>query len=117
MHTALSAHKMFLRALVALALLGGTLFVAVPDAFASKSQCSENTVCVWENSNFTGKFSQWAASETGCHSHEGNPRIRSGWNRTGLKVRFGGRFTLGPGLAFELGSGENPITGEICWPV
>jgi Peptidase inhibitor family I36 len=116
MHTVPVAQKVFLSALVALALLAGALFVAAPKASASKSQCSANTVCAWENSNFTGNFSQWAASDTGCHNHAGNPKIRSGWNRTGVNVRFGGAGVLEPGKAFELLSGD-PITGEICWPV
>jgi hypothetical protein len=103
-----------LGALAALALLACALFVAAPKASASLSQCSAGTVCAWENSNFTGNFSQWSASETGCHNHAGNPKIRSGWNRTGVTVRYGGVIELGPGLAFEKPTG-NAITGEICW--
>jgi hypothetical protein len=83
----------------------------------SLSQCSSGTVCAWENSNFTGNFSQWPASNTGCHNHSGNPSIRSGWNRSPYNVRYGGGPTLPPGYAFEVNPGENPITGEICWPV
>jgi hypothetical protein len=83
----------------------------------SLSQCSANTVCAWANSDFTGNFSWWPASSTGCHNHSGNPSIRSGYNRTGYNVRYGGGPTLPPGYAFQLNPGENPITGEICWPV
>jgi hypothetical protein len=83
----------------------------------SLSQCSANQVCAWANSDFTGNFSWWAASNTGCHNHAGNPYIRSGYNRTGYNVRYGGGPTLPPGYAFQLNPGENPITGQICWPV
>jgi hypothetical protein len=83
----------------------------------SLSQCSANQVCAWANSDFTGNFSWWAASNTGCHNHAGNPSIRSGYNRTGYNVRYGGGPTLPPGYAFQLNPGENPITGQICWPV
>jgi hypothetical protein len=83
----------------------------------AKSQCSENTVCVWAKINYEGGFSQWAGSETGCHSHAGNPGIKSWWNRTGYTVRLGGWGNVGP---HEAGSfvweSETPITGEICWP-
>jgi hypothetical protein len=111
-----SARRPFLIALASLALLASVLLIAAPKASASKSECSAGTVCAWENSNFTGNFSQWSASETGCHNHAGNPNIRSGWNRTGVNARFGGAGVLEPGKAFELLSG-NPITGEICFPV
>jgi Peptidase inhibitor family I36 len=114
MHSVSVARRTLLGTLAALTLLGGALFATAPKASAAKSQCSANTVCAWENSNFTGNFSQWSAGETGCHNHAGNPNIRSGWNRTGFNVRYGGVIILGPGEAFEKLSG-NPITGEICW--
>ena len=41
----------------------------------SLSQCSANTVCAWANNDFTGNFSWWPASSTGCHNHSGNPSI------------------------------------------
>lgn len=110
----LGTRNVFLSALAALTLLAGALFVAAPKASAAKSQCSANTVCAWENSNFTGNFSQWSAGETGCHNHAGNPNIRSGWNRIGSNVRYGGVLILEPGFAFEKPTG-NAITGEICW--
>jgi Peptidase inhibitor family I36 len=86
-------------------------------AFAplSTSQCSPGTMCVWSNANFTGNFSQWPASDTGCHPHAGNPSLRSGWNRTSLRVRVGGRFFLEPTFFFSL-EAQNPVTGEICFP-
>jgi Peptidase inhibitor family I36 len=116
MHTVPATQGVCVSALIALALLIGALLISAPKASASKSQCSERTVCVWENSNFTGKFSQWSEEETGCHPHPGNPKIRSGWNRSIIwNVRFGGQKTEGPGLSFALESGANPITGEICW--
>lgn len=82
----------------------------------SLAQCSANTVCAWANNDFTGNFSWWPASSTGCHNHAGNPSIRSGYNRTGYNVRYGGGPVLSPGFAFQVNPGENPITGEICWP-
>lgn len=82
---------------------------------ASLSQCSANTMCVWENNNFTGNFSWWAESNTGCHNHLSNPKLRSGWNRTGYRVRVGGALYLWPGESFQLLEG-NPITGEVCFP-
>jgi hypothetical protein len=83
----------------------------------SLAQCSANTVCAWANNDFTGNFSWWPASNTGCHNHASNPSIRSGYNRSGYNVRYGGGPTLPPGFAFQVNPGENPITGEICWPV
>jgi hypothetical protein len=80
----------------------------------SLSQCSEHTMCAWENNDFTGNFSQWPESSTGCHNHSGNPKLRSAWNRTGYIVRFGSLF-IDPGQTLRILEG-NPITGEICWP-
>jgi hypothetical protein len=104
---------------MALIMMLGALAVAVfgsGTAEASTAQCSVGYMCVWENNDYTGNFSQWPASNTGCHRHEGNPSLRSGWNRTNWRVQVGGRFTLEPGNFFALGSGTNPVTGEICWP-
>ena len=115
MHTVPVARKVFLSALVALTLLVGALFIATPKASASLEQCANGYVCVWELSNFSGAFSAWPASSTGCHSHINNPNIRSAWNRTGYYVRLGGWGTIGPGSSIQLNSGW--ITGEICWPV
>lgn len=83
----------------------------------AKSECSSGTVCMWSGSEFNGTFSQWAESSTGCHSHSGNPELRSGWNRNSTdKVEVGGSgIILAPGETFQITSG-NPITGEICWP-
>jgi Peptidase inhibitor family I36 len=117
MHNASVVRRTFLSALAALTLLAGALFVAAPKASAAKSECPENAVCVWQNTNFTGIFSWWPASNTGCHNHSSNPNLRSGWNRTGVNVRFGGRGTFGPNTSFQIGGGEPPLTGEICWPV
>lgn len=99
---------------------GGTVLVepAKPSAMSplAKSECSANTMCVWSNNDFTGNFSQWPESNTGCHNHESNPKLRSGWNRTNFRVRIGGAIFLLPGETFVVLSGANPITGEICWP-
>jgi peptidase inhibitor family I36 len=117
MHTLSVERKVLLGALAALALFAGALFASTPKASASLSQCPENAVCVWQNNDFTGEFSWWPASNEGCHNHASNPQLRSGWNRTSLKVRWGGSGLPGvPGELWQLLSG-NSITGEICWPV
>jgi hypothetical protein len=114
MYIATVTRQALLGVLVALALFIGALLITSPKASAAKSECSAGTVCAWQNSNFTGKFSQWSAA--GCYNHSENPQIRSGWNRTSVNARFGGAGILESGKAFELLSG-NPITGEICFPV
>lgn len=81
------------------------------------SECSENTVCVWSKINYAGTFSWWPGSSTGCHSHAGNPGIKSWWNRTGYTVRLGGWGNVGPHEdGTFVSESESPITGEICWP-
>ncbi len=115
MHTVPVARKMFLSALVALALLAGALFVATPNASADRSQCSSNTVCAWSNSGYIGNFSFWAASDRGCHNHESNPRLRSVWNRTNNTISIPGKgINVGPGGSISLEGGANEITGVIC---
>jgi hypothetical protein len=114
MRTATVTRKVSLSALVALMLLAGALLIAIPKASASMSECPANSVCIWQNSNFSGALSIWSGEETGCHTHGANPNIRSGENRSSHKVRFGGVIELEPGLWFEK-SGGNAITGEICW--
>lgn len=81
---------------------------------ASLSQCPANAVCAWSGTNYTGDFSWWAAGDTGCKAHAGNPTIRSGVNNTGFWVRFGGGPTLPPATSFFSGYS---IVGLICWPV
>jgi hypothetical protein len=115
MHAFPVVRKALVSALVAFALVAGALFVAAPKASAGLDQCSPNTVCVWEGSNFNGNFSWWPAWDTGCHNHASNPNIRSGFNRTGYWVRFGGHGSFAPNTGFQLTSGS--ITGLICWPV
>jgi peptidase inhibitor family I36 len=105
--------KVLPAALAALAILASSLLVGATTASASSSQCSENTVCAWSQSGYEGTFSWWPASETGCHNHSGNPTIRSGWNRTGYMVRYGGGGSFPPGKRENLPA----ITGEICWPI
>ena len=80
----------------------------------SLEQCSQGTVCAYENNNWSGQFSWWAGSDTGCHNHLGNPKIRSGWNRTQHFVWYG---TVGvpKGEGFWIPEGQNPVTGKICW--
>jgi len=113
MHTVPVARKVSLGALVALAMLVGALFIATPQASAERSQCSENTACVWERSGYEGRFSFWGPN-TGCHNHEGNPSLRSVWNRTGRTIEIPGRFNIGPGGSISLGGSENSITGLVC---
>jgi hypothetical protein len=81
---------------------------------AAQSECPENAVCAWSGKEFNGTFSWWPASNTGCHSHAGNPNLRSFWNRTGYWVRLGGWGNLEPHQTLWFFEGS--ITGEICWP-
>jgi hypothetical protein len=112
MHANPVARKLFLSALAALALLAGALFVATPTASANLGQCSENTVCLWANEDYTGNFSFWAASDRGCHNHEGNPSLKSVWNRTSNTIEIPGRgFRIAPGA--HIGWSE-AATGVIC---
>jgi len=113
MHTVLVARKALVGALVALAVLAGALFIAASKASASRSQCSENTVCVWEQPNYEGRFSWWPEENWGCHTHVTNTPIRSTWNRTFWGVRYGGFGVFGGGSAI---SNFGPVYGEICWP-
>lgn len=115
MHNASTLRKTFVNGLAALTLLACVLLVATPQASASLSQCPSNAVCAWEGRNFDGKFSWWPAWDTGCHNHVNNPNIRSGFNRTGYWVRFGGLGEFAPNTGFQLTSGS--MTGLICWPV
>lgn len=113
MHAVSVARKTSLSALLALVVLAGALFLVVPKASAERSQCSGNTVCAWSRSGYEGQFSWWAPN-TGCHSHEGNPAIRSIWNNTNKTIEIPARFAIGPGGAISLSAGENSITGLIC---
>jgi hypothetical protein len=79
------------------------------------SQCPGNAVCAWSLNNYQGTFSWWPASDIGCHAHEYNPSIRSGFNNTSSWVRFGGVVTLAPYSGFSLAAGANSIVGQICW--
>lgn len=84
---------------------------------SSITQCPVNAVCAWSGNSFNGDFSWWRAGDTGCHNHVNNPQIRSAFNRTGFRVRFGGAAILGPSQTLFVSPGANPITGLICWPV
>lgn len=108
--------KLFLGALAALVLITCVLLADTPKASASLSQCPANSVCIWELSGWTGEFSHWAASETGCHNHSKFLSFRSGYNNTSVKVRFGSAGVIPPGEAFYRTAGEPSITGEVCWP-
>lgn len=119
-----------MRKLILMAFLAalGALAISVPGAAASGvivpppevstmslEQCTQGTMCIWSNNNWTGNFSQWPGSSTGCHNHEGIPKIKSAWNRTGYTVTMGGGPTLKSGDAMVVLAGENPITGLVCW--
>ena len=99
---------------------GGTIVYGPIDSFEvgqqrGKGECSTYTVCVWENPNFTGNFSWWNEFPKGCKSHESNPKLRSGWNRTGSTVQVGGTgIYLYYNEGFETAV-NSPVTGQICW--
>jgi len=116
MHTVPVARKVFLGALVALALLAGAMLVATPKASAGIEQCSPGTVCIWQAANWEGNFSWW--STPGCYNHEGNPEIRAAWNRSSHRVRLGGGPILNVGSPpYSTGSGRIWITGQVCFPI
>ena len=115
MHNALTARKISLSALAALALLAGALFVAAPKASAGAGQCSPTTMCVWQDIAFTGNFSWRYAEDRVCHDHLGNPEIRSAWNRTPYTVALGGKTTLAPTVQWSSGAAWSYVTGWICW--
>lgn len=73
-------------------------------------------MCAWQGNEYGGQLSAWTQNNTGCHNHSNNPNLRSFWNRTPYNVRIGGWGVLGPGYGLQMGVNE-PITGEICWPV
>ena len=113
MHHIVISRRTSLGALAALSLLIGALFATAPKASADLSQCPANAVCVWENSNYTGNFSQWAASDRGCHDHYFNPNLRSAYNRTGFSVQMGGWGNIPSGQTWSVTGGV--VTGQICW--
>jgi hypothetical protein len=112
MHVVPFDRKIFLGALVALALLAGALFASAPRASAAMSQCSLHTVCMWTGSNFTGEFSQWSESETGCHNHKERLTFKSGWNRGNTNVEFGTHGLVHPAESFS--TNGSAFSGEIC---
>lgn len=111
MHTVPVERRIFLGALVALALLAGALFASTPKASAEKSQCSLHTICIWEGSNFTGVFHHFS-EEPGCYNKERWP-FKSGWNRGNHNVEFGNHKGLvSPGESFSTnGTG---FEGLLC---
>ena len=93
-------------ALAALAVLAGVLFSSAPKASAAtKGDCPANYVCAWEGYNYSGELSYWPEWNTGCHSHAGNPKIRSLWNRSNYFVRYGGAGTFV----------DAPMSTPIAW--
>lgn len=98
----------------------GTVAVVTPMSASEMSpmslaQCSFATVCAWETPNYDGNFSWWSSTDTGCHSHDNNPVLHSGYNRTGWIVYYGS-LEVQPehGFFFPYGGG-NPITGMVCF--
>ena len=114
MHTVPVARKVFLSTLAALALLAGAMFVATPKASAGLGQCSYNTVCAWSEEGWRGNFSWWSLN-SGCHNHEGNPRLRSVYNLTTRTIEIPGQGErILPGGTISLQPWMNAITGVIC---
>lgn len=115
--------RMIMRKLIGLSALLtilGVLAISASGASASRSECSahflENPVCVWSGSETGGSFAWWPASSQGCHSHAGIHDLRAFWNTSPYKVRLGGATVLFPGYGLDAPVNE-PVTGEICWPV
>jgi hypothetical protein len=124
-------------ALIAVALISGVVAVApamaeeesaVPGELVTKpvtppgsgaapppsGTCSSNQVCAWSGYSFTGTFSWWPESNTGCHNHASNPELRSGVNFSKYRERVGGWGYVQPNFAWESVGGV--VTGELCWP-
>jgi Peptidase inhibitor family I36 len=75
--------RVFLGALVALALLTGALFAAAPKA--SAQSCVANHVCIWDQINYNGAIHYYSCNNLGTYSTPfGNP-YRSAKNRCGNK--------------------------------
>jgi hypothetical protein len=84
---------------------------------AEVQQCfAYDLMCAWQGSEWGGQWSWWNNSDKGCHNHAGNPYLRSFWNATPYTVRIGGWGNLGPGYGLQMPVNQ-PITGELCWPV
>lgn len=92
--------------------LGPNAPVSAAEAVAAASQCGEGDQCAWSEKE---QLSWWPGSDTGCHSHAGNPYLRWGVNNTPYKTRIGGRGYAAPGVTWYVEG--SPVTGEICWPV
>jgi hypothetical protein len=115
MHHVSATRRTLVCALAAAALFAGGLFAFAPKASADLSQCPANAVCAWAANGYTGAFSWWAASDTGCHDHADNPELRSFYNNTSNKtVQLGGAGSIGPGVGVSNPTG-GPITGLLCW--
>jgi hypothetical protein len=110
MHTIPVARKVFLSALVALALLAGALLIAVPKASADSS-CVANMICIWDRVNYEGAKEYYACERLGTYSTPfGNP-YRSAKNRCGSKYNIlntpWGGVCMGPG-------GDRPSPGYFA---
>lgn len=93
----------------------GALAVVAPKASADVNQCPYNSMCIWSGTYYSGQFSYWPASDTGCHTHVGNPNIRSAFNRmNSYTVRVGGWGQIGA-LSGQPFYPQN-VTGDVCWP-
>lgn len=104
------------RRLVVLSVLAGALFVLPARANAAPSDCNTaGRVCVWSGVGYSGTFSWWAASDTGCKNHVFNPSLRSFWNRTsnGISIPADGIYVF-PGVMFDRNPPASAITAPIC---
>jgi hypothetical protein len=90
----------------------GTGAAVMPAAAAIN--CSTGQVCAWAQYGAGGQESVWAASNTGCHNHENNAPLRSGYNGSPYTERVGGYGNV-PRESYWEASG--PVYGELCWPV
>lgn len=92
--------------------LGSATNEAAPAA-APAINCSIGQVCAWSGI-FTGTLSWWPESNTGCHNHSGNPKLKSGFNGSSYRERVGGWGYVASHYAWESVGGV--VTGELCWP-
>lgn len=107
----LGARSVFLSALVGLVVLAGTFFAAAAQASAvgprNKSDCPNNTACLWEGPTFGGNRAFFAASDGGCHSLA-NINPRSAYNNTNNRIL---NFPTGVFVLFPLQSFSNLSSG------
>lgn len=79
----------------------------------SLGECAIGKVCAWAGYGYSGQFSWWPESPTGCKSHAENNPVRSGFNGSSYNERVGGWGTIPSHYAWESVGGS--VTGELCW--